>query len=388
MIKSELRIAVVTHAPFPQGNVSTMRYTSYLKALAESGVFCYVIIYCPTRMASHIKDSSGVHAGINYQYATDITWRKYNIINKIIYLIKGLVNSITYLNKNRISTIILYGDNPFVVNLFYWAYCKFTGKRFIGDRSELPTNRVQKSKLKLYLYGIKQRMFDGMIIMTKQLMHFYQKYSNNDDFLLFMPMTIDPSRFDGIRKETPEKPYIAVVFGTHNRDGLLESLKSFDLYCKKEGKYDIQIIGDYSNMPNKEELDAQISSSEFKERIHILGRQPNFKVPRILYNASILLTTPNYYNSGGFPTKLGEYMLSGVPVVATKAGELLDYIVPNTDMLISNPGDFESISNNLLCIENDTSLAKTLSENAKKKAHNIFCADSYIDNLLSFLAKH
>ena len=387
MTKSELRIAVVTHAPFPQGNVSTMRYTSYMKALVESGAFCYVIIYCPTRMAKHIKNSTGTYSGINYQYATDITWRSYNAINKVIYLAKGLINSILYLNKNRISTVILYGDNPFVVNMFYWIYCKFTRKRFIGDRSELPSVKVQRSKLKLCVYGIKQKMFDGMIIMTKQLMQFYRQYSNNDDFVFFLPMTIDPSRFDGIEKNNPEKPYIAVVFGTHNRDGLLESLKSFDLYCKKRGLYDICLIGDYENMPNKKELDMQICSSEFKGRIHILGKQPNHKVPDILYNASILLTTPNFYISGGFPTKLGEYMLSGIPIVATKTSELIDYIVPDTDMLLSNPGDFESISDNMLRIEHDSALAKTLSENAKKKAQSVFCANNYIDKLLSFLTK-
>ena len=52
---SKLRIALVTHAPFPVGNVSTMRYSSYLKAMCKAGVYSYVLIYCPTKMAAHIK---------------------------------------------------------------------------------------------------------------------------------------------------------------------------------------------------------------------------------------------------------------------------------------------------------------------------------------------
>lgn len=386
MTKTALRIAVVTQAPFPFGNVSTMRYTSYLKALSKYGAFCYVLIYCPTRMAAHIKERSGVFDGINYQYSTNITWRKYNFFNKIIYLLRGLLNSITYLNKHRINTIILYGDNLFLVNLFYKIFCKFTGKRYIGDRSELPTVEERNSKLKMFVYGIKQRMFDGMIVMTKQLMQFYKQYSTNDNFLFFLPMTVDPSRFDGLKRNKLTKPYIAVVFGTHNRDGLFESLQSFDLYRKKGGEYDIYLIGDYHNMPNKPALDILIHSSSFKEHIHILGKQPNEIVPNLLFNASILLTTPNTYISGGFPTKLGEYMLSGVPIVATKAGELLDYVVPDEDMLMCIPGDIESISNSLLLIEQNPTLAKTLSTNAKMKAKNVFCADSYILQLSDFLA--
>lgn len=382
----ELRVGLISQAPFPIGNVSTMRYTSYMKVLAQHEIYSYVLIYCPTRMAAHIKESSGTYMDIDYQYSTLITWEKYNIWNKVYYLFKGLYNSISYLNSKKLSTLILYGDNPFIVTCFYWLYCKLTDKRFIGDRSELPTVEERKSQFKMFVYGLKQRMFDGMIIMTKQLMQFYSQYSKKQDFLFFMPMTIDPTRFKGLRKKRINKPYIAVVFGTHNRDGLIESLKSYELYCNKGGKYDIRLIGDYENMPNRTSLDELIALSAYKERIHILGKLPNDRVPNILFNASILLTTPNFYVSGGFPTKLGEYMLSGVPIVATKAGELLDYIEPELDILMCEPGDFENISDSLLRIERDEILAKTLADNARTKANNVFCADSYVDDLLSFVS--
>lgn len=385
-IGKDLRVGLVSQAPFPIGNVSTMRYTSYMKTLIQNGIYSYVLIYCPTRMAAHIKKSSGFFKGIEFQYSTLITWKKYNLWNKGFYLSKGLFNSISYLNSKNLSTLILYGDNSFIVTFFYWLYTRVTKKRFIGDRSEYPSVNDRKSKLKMYVYGLKQRMFDGMIIMTKQLMSFYSQYSKREDFLFFLPMTIDPLRFEGLKKEIQKKPYIAVVFGTHNRDGLMESLRSYELYCKKGGKYDLQLIGDYENMPNKVALDALIKSSMYKERIHILGTLPNDSVPRVLYNASVLLTTPNSYVSGGFPTKLGEYMLSGVPIVATKVGELLDYIEQNVDMLMCEPRDYESISNCILKLEGDSLLSQTLSINAKRKAQDVFCADSYIDSFLKFIA--
>lgn len=378
-------IALVTCAPFPIGNVSTLRYSSYMKALAQTSLSVYVLIYCPTRMAAHIKERSGIYEGITYHYATDITWKKYSFFNKCKYLIVGLVNSLFYLHANKISTVILYGDNLFFVHLCFWLYTRFTGKRFIGDRSELPTTKEQQSKVRMYLYGIKQRMFDGMIVMTKQLMNFYSSYSCRPNFLYFLPMTIDPNRYVGVKKEVSGSSYISVVFGTHNRDGLLDSLKSFSLYCSKGGSYDLWLIGDYHNMPNKKHLDEYIFSCEYRNRIFILGLQPNDRVPTILYNSSILLTTPQFYISGGFPTKLGEYMLSGVPIVATNAGELLDYVESDIDMLICNPGDCDNISSALLRIENDKELALKLASNARNKALKVFSAESYIDSLKDFL---
>lgn len=379
------RIAVITQAPFPIGNVSTMRIISYLKSLSSIGIFTYVLIYCPTRMAAHIHESSGCFGNIHYQYATDITWKRYNIIFKIWYTLKGLFKSIEYLNTNKISTVILYGDNLFIVNLFYWLYARIFRKRFIGDRSELPSVQTRNSKFRLTIYGLKQRMFDGMIVMTKQLVSFYSQYSTKNDFIFFLPMTVDPCRFDNLKEQNQNDPYIAVVFGTHNRDGLLESLKSFDLYCQKGGTYSLKLIGDYNNMPNKLELDQFINSSVYRSRINIIGKQSNDKVPYLLFNASILMTTPNYYVSGGFPTKLGEYMLSGVPIVATEVGELLDYVIPNKDMIICKPRDFDSISSALFCLERDHQFADELASNAKKKAKAVFCADSYVKDLAIFL---
>lgn len=380
-----MHISLVTHAPFPNGNVSTMRYSSYLKTLVKNGIDCHVIIYCPTRMAAGIKEKSGVYKGIGFQYATEITWKRYNPLVKVKYLLVGLWNTTKFLKDYNTDTVVLYGDNPFVVNLFFWIYTRITHIRYIGDRSELPTETERGSRIRMWLYGLKQRMFDGMIIMTKELMKFYSQYSERDDFLFYLPMTIDPQRFDGLKKEEQEKPYIAVVFGTHNRDGLLESLKAFDMYCQKGGLYCLRLIGDYDNMPNKAELDAFISQSVYRNRICILGKQPNDVVPQILYNASILLTTPNFYVSGGFPTKLGEYMLSRVPIVATEAGELLDYITADTDMIMKKPKDIDGISEALLSIENDKKLGIRLANSARHKALQCFCADSYVKHLKDFL---
>ena len=132
------------------------------------------------------------------------------------------MSSIHYLKENKIGTILLYGDNRFIVHLFYYLYSRFTKKRFIGDRSELPSIKVRKSKIRMFFYGLKQKMFDGIIVMTKQLEIFYHQYSSNNNYIFFLPMTIDSDRFKKVQIGTSDD-YIAVVFGIHNRDGLYES---------------------------------------------------------------------------------------------------------------------------------------------------------------------
>ena len=378
-------VAVLTLAPFPNGNVSTLRYSSYLKALAQRGVDSHVIIYCPTTMASRQKEASGVIDDISFQYATRITWKRGDIIEKLFFLIIGLFKSAQYLFKVKPDAIILYGDNNLLVVFFFYLISIVANSKYVGDRSELPSLEERNSRLRLGLYEFKQRFYDGMIIMTKQLMQYYSKFSKKKDFLFFMPMTIDVKRFLNI--EVATKNYIAVVFGTHNRDGLEETLLAYNRYKKDlDGKFELMLIGDYERMPNKDKLDMIINSSSYKDQIIKKGFTPLEEMPMLLSSASCLITTPREYVSGGFPTKLGEYMLSGTPIVATIAGEMLDYIEPNVDMLMSNPGDELKIAQNLKYIETHPVEAKILSENAHRKAETFFNAENYMDGLLEFLS--
>lgn len=382
----KIRCAVVTMAPFPKGNVSTLRYTSYLLALVKKNIYAMVLVYCPTLMAKHINSSYGIYKGIVYQYATRITWGKFNsIFVKVYYLFVGLFKSIKHLKSNEINVLILYGENSLVINLFYFFVCKFYKIRYLGDRSEYPSLLIRKSPLRSWIYKKKISLFDGLIVMTKELEDYYSLCSKCENFCFLLPMTIDVARFDNLGERHRNK-YIAVVFGVHNRDGLYETLLAFNRYTQLRGLYDLWLIGNYDSMPNKSDLDELIYKYHLQDRIKILGQMNIEKVPEILYNASCLITTPNFYISGGFPTKLGEYMLSGTPIVATSAGEIANYIIDRQEMLLAPPGDIEKIAENLCYIEQNPEVAEVMALNAYNKVRKVFSADTYIDDLLKFIS--
>ena len=306
------------------------------------------------------------------------------MIEKILFLLIGLTKSVKYLFQYKPGAIILYGDNSTFVTVFYSIIAKIIGSRFIGDRSELPITNIRKSKIRLFFYESKQRLFDGMIIMTKQLCTYYARFSEKNDFVFFLPMTIDVNRFSGITAN--KKPYIAVVFGTHNRDGLADSIRSYIDYVKMyNGAWELLLIGNFSKMPNRSELEQIIENSKISDRIHIFGVARLDEMPQLLADASCLMTTPTEYVSGGFPTKLGEYMLSGTPVVSTIAGELLDYIEPDKDMLMCLPSEMHKIPTLLKYVETHPEESSFLAINAKQKAQLFFNAATYVENLAKFL---
>lgn len=382
----QIRCALVTVNPFPIGNVATMRYSSYMKALAGNISLSKVYVFAPSRTARPNRFLAGVQDCVHYEYTAGKIWlANRNIFTMAYYLARGLVKCWKSIKADKIDTLILYGENPWLINAFFKLLCICRKISFFGDRSEYPDTRIRKPGIPQWLYRMKIGWFDGMILMTSELESFYSKWLKKGGRTFLLPMTIDCSRFDNVERAIGQK-YIAVVFGTHNRDGLLESLKAYKIYRQSGGTYDLYLVGNYQGMPNKAELDELVLDESLPGKIRICGLLQNDKVPQILANASCLMTTPNFYVSGGFPTKVGEYMLSGVPVVATNAGDLLKYIEPEKEMLFSEPGDLQDIARNLLRIETDPELGSDIAARARKKVLTVFNAEAYAKDLCGFLS--
>ena len=202
-------------------------------------------------------------------------------------------------------------------------------------------------------------------------------------------MTIDMDRFKGFHRQNVLNPYIAIVFGTHNRDGLFESIISYNKYYElaKSKPYRLILIGNYEVLSDKDKITKYIQENNLQENIEIKGLVRADEVPQILINADCLLTTPSEYISGGFPTKLGEYMLSGVPVVLTIAGEVGDYTTNMENVLSSQPGNWDEVAANILYVQENRKESLIIAENAKLLANQVFNANNYIVDLISFITK-
>lgn len=382
--KKILRCSLIFLGPYPHGNVSSIRIHSYCKALAKRGIFIKIILLAPCREASINTEREGIYQGVHYKYMTKITWEKRpNFFIKLIYYLTGLLKSIKEIRNTNTNCLLSYHSN-FISNVFFWCYTRFHNIPFIIDKTEYPYGYQSLNTLQKKFEIFKLLFFDGFITITKELMVFYSSIKSK---VFHLPMSIDIERFNGLQKQYKDEPYIAVVFGSHNRDGLFESIISYyeyTLMCK-EKPYKLTLIGDFNALPNKKEIIKYINEKGLLNRIQILGKINIQEVPQLLINASCLLTTPNEYKSGGFPTKLGEYMLSGVPVVATYAGEISNYVTDQKNILVCNPKEFKKIASNIIFVQNNTKKSIEMASNAKLLVLNAFNADLYIDKLIDFL---
>ncbi len=385
------RIAIMTPYPFPIGNVATNRFTTYAKALSAADCDVEIIVLKATEIDGAVLNPAlaGVHEGVRYRYmASSTLWNPRDLLIVKAYLYgQGIWLALKYLICAKPSAVILYTED--LVYMFIFGLASRALKiRIFVDKSEYPRFNYKKRLAYRLAYNFALKLFNGFIVMTRELDGFYRTLKRRDATTFLLPMTVDMSRFsNGQRSVIVDQRYVGCVFGTHNRDCILDTIRSFDEFCRStvEADWLLMLVGDFANLLGREEVLICLDACQSKSRIHFLPSMTAMEMPSFLLNATCLITTPRYFVSGGFPTKLGEYLATGKPVVTTAAGEIPMYLENRVNCLLATPGNVEEIASQLAFVYQSPSVATEIGKRGQAIAASKFSASAYVQGLINFL---
>jgi glycosyltransferase involved in cell wall biosynthesis len=302
--------------------------------------------------------------------------------------------------KNELADFdgVVWSEN----NIVIWKIItSISEKRFtlISEMSEfLDIHHFNKgNSLQRRSGDIKQKYFeniflpqlDGLIVMTKTLFKHYNHFENPPK-LLHLPMTVDLDRFEV--KELPpsdfKSPYVAFV-GVMNdaKDGVNILIESFSALADENQELSLYLVGGW-NYDTPQHL-KRIKELGLEKRIKWVGEYKREVIPSIIMNA-ILLVLPrpdSKQAQGGFPTKLGEYLATGVPVCATRVGEIPDYLIDKESVFFAEPNSIESFANAMRTALKNSSNASTVGNRGKEVAEKHFNKNIQSLKLYNFL-KH
>ena len=149
-------------------------------------------------------------------------------------------------------------------------------------------------------------------------------------------------------------------------------LKAFALIAKKCPEYKLYIIG---KAPSNDSENYKLAEDlGIIDQVVFTGVVQASDIPQLLTNAEILaLARPNsVQNTYGFPTKLGEYLLTGNPVVITRVGDIPLFLKDRESALMSECGDYISFADNLLWAIRNPKEAKLIGMRGKAVAQENF----------------
>lgn len=398
-----LNIAILSHYPFPSGMAGTNRLASLSKGLVEQGnkvkIFCIV----PTEKKDSVLNTQieGSFEGVEFEYtAGTLIWPDSKRA-KLWAFLRGYLRSLPIIfrfhRRRKIDHMISTSGNM-QINLLYYFFCKLFRIKFSHTQDEYPIV-VREAHLfhpayRFIYMKIHYRLFDGMIIMTKRLMEYYREFVRKDAKLIHIPMTVDCARFESCLTvwEHSEDQYIAycgTFDSTNNKDGIDILIKAFGEINDIFPEVKLYLIGGAVDREKQSIADMKKLAMNLglNDRVVFTGKIHRDKMPEMLRRATVLaLARPNSIQAeSGFPTKLGEYLMTGNPVVVTAVGEIPDYLEDRKSAFIAEPDSVDSFAEKLKEALGDIDFAKKVGAAGREVARAHFDYRIHAQALTTFL---
>ena len=229
----------------------------------------------------------------------------------------------------------------------------------------------------------------GLFVISNPLREYYENLGIDPSKIHVLNMTVDVERFKNIKKAACREKYIAYCGNvSNNKDGVDILIKSFALVCKKRPDIKLYIIGKTPSQTEASDNLRLIKSLGIEERIVFTGVVSSEQMPQLLKDAVVLaLARPdNLQAKYGFPTKLGEYLLTENPVVVTSVGDIPLFLKDGVSALISEPSSVEMFAEKLLWALENPGEASVIGKAGAAVAAEFFNSDIETKKLLSVIS--
>ncbi len=268
-------------------------------------------------------------------------FRHFHFLDNLKYLRKILVKLDS--KKKNETTYFLYPANLALelVSLIYLQFIK--SRRVIVEKNELQIGMINNFSLPtrfihkvahiiilplLFAISLIQDLitifYSGVIAISTRIDKFFSIFSSS---VTLIPVLVDSSRFNFKRPENSDGIFRFCFAGnvTEKKDSILTIIEALNHLTSKN--WEFNIYGPVNkSMQQRIKMLAQFYNFSDKIKLH----QPlsGDLVPQTLTSNDLLLAPrqKNLQTNYGFSTKIGEYLASGTPLLATDVSDNKLYI--------------------------------------------------------------
>lgn len=373
------------NSAFPHGMAAAKRRLCYAKGLMAAGDS--VLVHCTHRVFNQGEDDgfpvSGEYQGIPFHYisgkykrtntiARGLDWELLDSIRAFFYALKCI-------RENEIVYLYFY---PVLLQILLILASKIKGAKVVKETCEHPSALEARTDAwfrfcRWMEYHFVMPLYDGFIPISRQLDKFVQKYKSKKACSIIVPILVEEDAFalDFSSISSPYKePYI-IHTGTmyEQKDSISRILSAFARY-KKEHPSDLKLVftGPHANsncsyLPLIKDLgiesDVELLGLVSVQRVAILQ---HFAAMTIIYKSDNLQTR------NCFSTKLGEMLISGVPVITTTIGESSLYLETGKSALLFEPDDEDMLVSYIHTVLSDADYARNIGLNGMLVARKQF----------------
>jgi glycosyltransferase involved in cell wall biosynthesis len=373
---------------FPNGTAPTSRVANYAAGLLDQGEKVFVLCVDAAedpRVGVLNTAASGVHDGVPFEYSPGRTTRGESYATRRLLQVLGYVRGASVvtrvLRKEPVRVVFAY-PHSLLGGAFFFAVSRLAGAAYVADVSELPFFEVRPGTIAAMWAARYQRfaykMLDGAVVVSGALERHLGSYMRRGVETLRIPILVDVDRFAGPSDESgplPDGRYV-MYCGLLNeaKDGVASLMRAFALVAAEIPDVTLALVGDSCRDSQIPRYATVADGLGIEGRVVFVGQVSREDLPRYLAQATALaLARPASRQAEyGFPTKLGEYLAAGKPVVVTRTGEIAEFLEDGVSAYIVPPGDIEGFAGALRRILTSPEAAREVGHQGQAVARRHF----------------
>jgi len=352
-----LHVVFVLGWAFPFGSAYAQRVHAYGRALVEQGhrvtVLCIRAVLPPDASGRKVP-TEGVVDGIEYRWTPGQAERESGFLARRLLELKGAAGGVAHIARSKrdrgVDAIVTYVV-PAWVDLLYRAAAVVERLPVVAEKNEypFPDRSHLSNRVKAFAEEAVSRLcYDGIIVISRNLEEYFGRVAARHARLLRVPILVDFHRFvPVVRDRTTGEVRIAYCGDPYgNKDGVPILLEAFARVSAEFPEARLWVIGDSFVPGVLDGLRAKAAGLGIGEQVVFTGRVSAEEVPRLIGEADVLaLARPTGLQAqGGFPTKLGEYLATGNPVVVTRVGELSEWLEDGREVFFCEPDSVDAFA--------------------------------------------
>jgi glycosyltransferase involved in cell wall biosynthesis len=384
-------ILIIYKGSFPNGMAMTRRLQYYCKGLVAEGNKVNIIIPHATEQygTKHNVETEGEYFDTRYKYLSKSTIRSKHFLARRINDFTGYLQLLMLmLFRMKGGTRILMIDVRNMWRLPIYFAAKIRRSKVVYELNEHPLIFAGRTK-----YLIERRfvfpLFDGYIVISSNLENLVLSFKKRKAQIIKVPILTEKLSSEELIGLNRDFGNYIIHTGTisDKKEGVISIIKAY-LILREKHDQDMSLLfsGKLESSPDKIEIEKILKANATAD-IRFLGYLSEEELKLYQANAALVVMNKpdNLQNHYCFPTKLGEFMSLGIPVIATKVGEYTNYLESYSNAILIDSGTPEFIADSAMKILENEQLNKHIRVQAKETSDNNFYYGSHSANLDSFL---
>ncbi len=387
-----MRIAWFSNIDFQEGNGANSRLKALANGLKENGNQVFLLFLSSTIFNSNKinKKSKGFFDGIYFNYLSGSVLRSSYLIIRFLSYTKAIISSSILLIKkrNHFDVILIYSPRLLFFGHIY-LLAKLLKIPLILEKTELDEKTktvtiLQKvisyfDRLDPYIF---KYVCTHLIVISDKLASHYSRFLPKSK-ITKVPIVVDLKRFETIDLNNSSPSFTVGYLGSFgSKDGVNGIIKGFKDASLIIPNLKLKLIG---FNPTKKETNLELRKNQLNGQVEKSGQITYEQVPQWLKKCDLLVMnrTNHDYSHFGFPTKLGEYLATGIPTICTRVGDIETYLNHNENSFLIEPDNTKQLTEAIINRYENYESFNSIGQKGRQVALSDFDYNIYIPVLQS-----